>query len=276
MTSRSDLLGIVTASIVTAAAGLTACSSFGSAEQPTSAGAEGGSTSPGSSGSPGVTPPGEGGTASDTYGAAVLADNPIAYYRFEESSGAPKNEIAGSVVTAVVSGAVTRGAEGISPSTHAVRLDDVTGQVNLIGAMPFSGNQPFAVEAWVELDGSQSGTTYVFNNMNPEPNRVGQWMFVKDRLLQTQTWNGAAHVFYADAPLPPSLGWVHVVYLHDGQDDFLYANASTNLNGRPTAGSRAAPSVALSWAGFTGRLDELAIYDKPLTLARIAAHYAAR
>jgi hypothetical protein len=58
--------------------------------------------------------------------------------------------------------------------------------------------------------------------------------------------------------------------------DVLYVNSATGNAARSSPGARQAATAALSWLGFQGRLDEIAIYDKALSPERIAAHYVAR
>jgi hypothetical protein len=221
---------------------------------------------------------------SDRYREAVLADSPIAYFRLEETSGtSAKNEMAGSKVTAILpSTGVVLGVEGISPSRRAVQITNPTVQVNIFGAMTFKDDQPFAVEAWVELAGSQpTSSAVIFSNEDQSASRTGQLLFVNpDNILRAETWSANSLIFYALAPtaLPATPTWVHIVFMHSAKDlkDVLYVNGASGDARRTATGGRIAPSAPFSWTGFKGRLDEIAIYDKELPPMRIAAHYVAR
>ena len=217
--------------------------------------------------------------ATDPYSTAVLADKPLAYFRFEEPTGAsPKNEIPSSAVTMFVSSDVTLHVAGISPSGHAVQLDATTASVSVFEAMKFAGEDSFTVEAWVDL-GSATNTS-IFKNMDNEgaDGRVGQWLLLTAGTLRSETWNLGQLILGADLLSAPTQGWTHIVFLHSGAQkaDLVYANAVPGTNYRQGTASRAAPASPLKWTGFQGRLDELAIYATALSPARIAAHYAAR
>lgn len=228
---------------------------------------------------------GDGSGDGDRYRDAVLADSPIAYFRFEETTGtAAKNEIADSPVTAILPATgVTLGVDGISAARHALRLDAATSQVNVFGGVTRAGEQPFTVEAWAELRLGDSKSQFVFSNMTDQSNdaRIGQWMFVDaDGLLRTETWDGSGLLFYTNIAntLSTSPTWVHLVFMYSETDqrDVVYVNGATGEGQRVKEGQRLAVQGPLKWSGFTGRLDEIAIYDKALTPARIAAHIAAR
>jgi Concanavalin A-like lectin/glucanases superfamily len=225
------------------------------------------------------TPP-----SGEAYRDAVLADGPIAYFRFDEMSGtSAKNEIAGSLVTAVYpASGVTLGAEGINASSRSVRLDLASAPVNVFNATSFVGEQPFTIEAWFLVDAAAT-KVQLFTNMDNEGDgstRTGQWMLLSPSgVITTETWAAGAHIFFTKGPTQvPSGAWHHVVFLHSDalQKDVLYVNGGDGSGGRLGAGARVAATSPLSFKGFTGRVDEVAIYAKVLPPDRIAAHYAAR
>lgn len=273
--------GWLIAVVVSFGASVVACGSFGAAENaPAGVDASEGSTPAGPMGDSAL-PLVEGGVEPrpDAYGIAVLADKPIAYFRFEETSGeSPKNEIPGSAVSALVSGSdVTLHVDGSSQNRHAVGLDAPTASVTVINAMNFTGEDEFTVEAWLQL-GSPADVR-IFSNMDNvgDNARVGQWLFLTNGALRSETWNGSGLILGADLANAPAQSWMHVVFLHSAaQQDVVYANAIPGTNYKQGIGARVAPQSPLSWTGFKGRLDELAIYNTALSPARIAAHYAAR
>jgi hypothetical protein len=223
----------------------------------------------------------------DRYGLEVLADHPLAYFRFEETAGVlPKNEIAGSPVTAILSTGVAVGAQGISAGRLGIRMGSATSQLDVIGTMTFANEDAFSVEAWAELttDADAGGSGRVFLNMdNPNAeSRRGQWLFLNaDGSLRVETWNGSGLVYYAQTPPAPlpKLTWLHIVFLHSSAEklDLLYVNGTKSTDAaRLLPSLRVAPAAPLSWTGFVGRFDELAIYPSALSPARIVAHYAAR
>jgi hypothetical protein len=73
--------------------------------------------------------------------------------------------------------------------------------------------------------------------------------------------------------------FLHVVATYDGTNVALYVNGqpfATSAISTPlvATGAPLTAGVLANWGSFTGVLDEIAIYDKALTPARIAAHYA--
>jgi trimeric autotransporter adhesin len=228
----------------------------------------------------------DGASVSDAYRDAVLADAPIAYFRFEDTSGAgARNEIAGSTVTCVLPAAgVTLGVEGISSSRKAVQTDAAGAQITVSGAMAFAGTQPFSVEMWVQVDAIAAQPLVLnMDGVNGTEVRTGTWLLMESSgALRYETWANGTHVFWGQAPGPlVAKRWAHLVYGYSDAlgHDVLYVDAAPAKGGRVDAtATRIAPSAPLSFGGasFTGRIDEVAIYDKALSAGRIAAHFAAR
>ena len=78
---------------------------------------------------------------------------------------------------------------------------------------------------------------------------------------------------YVDTQLSATM-FTHLVLTHDGSVARLYWNGNAvNASKAATLGETAEPAT---WGnGFIGSLDELAIYDKPLSATRVKAHYQA-
>lgn len=218
--------------------------------------------------------------ACSKYAREVLADNPVAYFRFEDRSGSSAtNEVAGSPIFSVYGAGVTLGAAGISTGSSAAHLDRADSALTLFGPIVTGAKIPFAVEAWVLLDRVPPDGSLAAAMDGPPGARTGTWLLILDGTLRTQTWTTGAHLFYADSAVPlTAQQWTHVVFGYSATEgkDMLYVNSVASQSGMLSQGTRTAPAASLVWGLFVGALDEVAVYATFPSPARIATHYAAR
>ena len=98
----------------------------------------------------GTTTPSDGGDAGDaldSYGITVQADAPVAWFRFEGSSGATSITDVAKKYTGTVQTAAYFGAAGVAG--HGVQLDG-SGGFDLGDVFDFAGRSSFTLEAWVK------------------------------------------------------------------------------------------------------------------------------
>jgi hypothetical protein len=229
---------------------------------------------------------GDGASPGADYRAAVLADRPIGYWRFEELSGrVAKDEL--GLHDGTYLDEPTLGASGVIPETRAVEFPsggiarvDIPGDV-----FRFAGGAPFTIEVWAK--------PRVFKNY--------QWLGGTDAVVGgarsgwALTVNDAGLARYESFVPPATLirGLVqdtqpltigvfqHLVWTFDGTVGRVYVNAA--FRGEETWTSSATNSGNLVMGclrqdgtfahcldGWT--LDELAIYDVQLTRARLQVH----
>jgi hypothetical protein len=227
---------------------------------------------------------GSGGGAS--YRAAVLADNPLAYWRFGEASGTTAADETGHGNTATIGTGVTWSATGalLNDSNTAVHLTGAQGLVVMNTSFDFPGNHPFSLEGWV--------------NSNAAPDNVFRHLYIKDDLMNPagrqeygvylQDQDGLAFERFVNAGsrnvttlAPPANRWTYFVATYDGMLLTLYVNAVAVGTDTDT---RSQPSIqsfeylgckTFNYPGIKGDLDEFAIYGAALTQDQISAHYAA-
>jgi hypothetical protein len=228
-----------------------------------------------------------------SYAAAVLADQPIAYYPLDETSG---NTVRSAVPNAP-DGTFTRGVTlgRTSPVTRnlanrAAAFDVASGESDLAfgNFFSFAGNAPYSVELWtMPTAGANDGKYHhLFSkcDRNATAPLVG-WNLV----TQGMTLGVWAERIVAGAIIQtPAVGltldtFTHVVAVYDGIGLRVYLNGSQSSG--PTPDPRLlGPSTTAAFAGaanggtghgFIGLIDEIAIYDRPLTPEQVAAHYAA-
>jgi len=220
-----------------------------------------------------------------SYRAAVLADKPIAYLRFGESSGATARDETGNGNTAAVRGAVVWGVPGAlaGDKDTAVRLDGNTSVVDLGGAIDFSGTSPFSLELWFNV--ATVDLSYRFLVVKDDRAASGreEWGIVLHKVdglyFERYVAGGGRGAGTAAAPY---LGrWVYAVATYDGSRINLFVEGVA-VDSSPDPRPQPAKSVPLHvGAGFPnggvvdGSIDELAIYDHALSPARIKAHFDA-
>lgn len=209
------------------------------------------------------------------YARAVLADAPILYLRFSESSGVRAADSSGQKKDVVISGGPTRG----RPSLIAGDPDPAVGmgataQLLLDAVYDFPLAAAFTYELWVRP------TAYgdLISNQVNRPELYGTGLSFDPQLpfVRFERWGGTILRFAHAEDAVPALGAVHhVVAVNTPTRPVLFVNG-VRWEGKLSSSSAPLPSPsALAVAsGVKGDIDELAIYDKALPDARILAHYA--
>jgi hypothetical protein len=208
------------------------------------------------------------------YAAAVQAALPVAYWRFNESSGTTAVDSSGQGRTATYVGGVTLAASGaLGDATTAVTLNGAGAH---IAAPNLDLTSSFTLEAWVYYTGPGAIGDTTYGTL---------FGYAGDRRILLYN-NGAllsevgGESWFASA-LVPTNTWAHVVYRYEAganQQAFF-------INGAP-AGTDT-PTTPPTWNAafrlgdydgtnflFKGHLDEAAVYGTALSAAQIAAHYA--
>src|SRR5262245_30855057 len=237
------------------------------------------------------------------YPQAVLADQPVLYYRLEEQAGSKAFDSSGNGFHGVYANVVPEpGPLSVLGSSARFHVWTTKGNIAVPALInPASGNSSFTeltVEAWVKVNGW---------NDSAEPNDFGlSGIFCGDM------WPSGSFQLVARNPSSFAFGvrdsssvgssddyrvsdysvfitnmWLHIATVYDaGAKTFgFYTNgvraAVVNLNDAPPA--FVTTSHIGAWMGFDGNLyrfldgqiDEVAIYATALAPARIAAHYQA-
>lgn len=232
-----------------------------------------------------VTTPDAGGATG--YAAIVLADAPLAYWRLDEAAGTTLHEVVkgrhGTLVgkaTLATLGAVSDGNPSITFGATAARID-----VGDHFDFDFDNGKPFTFEAWVKGKASNDVVAFLVKATpgNGNPGSAAGWLFGMYENVPTISIDGA----YLDGPTAlPVSRFSHVVATSTGTTLSLFVDGANVVTAAlPSTGS-ATPGQPLSLGGWSrngttaaalqGALDEVAIYDKVLSPARIAAHAAAK
>ena len=245
------------------------------------------------------------------YGAIVAADNPVAYWRLDEPTGATNATDAvgtfdGAYQTnlgAVIWGIATGIPNDLDP---AVDLQDIQstnagqgGQVDIPYALELNPYGPWSVEAWVRPDAVDGAIRVPFSSLsdtNYESNETGWnvYQFADPGSWVLNIFNGGSASGYTGmdghSPLVPG-AWYYLVITDDGNAIQLYVNgvagsANTTVaasgflpngfNGDTNVGGSEEVLGQGSDAAYNGAnagMDDVAFYNYALSPAQIQTHY---
>jgi hypothetical protein len=227
------------------------------------------------------------------YRSVVLADNPVVYYEFDETSGttATNSGSSSAVNDGTIVSTVTVGQPSFAQGGTA--YDFGGGRVT---AAAFSTMTEWTVEAWINWDQAKTSQSHIFGNdqggwnddvlfgIGAETGGVG---VPASNVGCTQQGSPGETRDFVTQPLG-SNEWHHVVVTGsttDGElklyvDGVLVDTDSSLVNGVTMNGHQFAVGAAryVADAGtrpFDGLIDEFALYDSALDATTINAHYEA-
>ena len=219
-----------------------------------------------------------------SYATTVLADNPVLYWRLEETSGnAADSSVNSHTGTVFGANLDTAGPTDLLGSAAAFDgIDDyIIGEGANAGVLNIDGNKPKSIECWVKILTWPADTTHVmfvgsFNTGRAFAFITGSgannWIF--------NLWGGTGW----DIPftVADSVGrWVHLVATHDGTHARVYADGveagwgERTLDTHPTDQDFQIARRPSPLRYVHGVMDEVAVYDTALSPARVEAHYDA-
>jgi large repetitive protein len=226
----------------------------------------------------GATPRLDAGPDGSAYETAVLADGPVAYYRFDEASGAKVADKSGHGNDANLAGGFVRAKPAVIAGSDGVSVHLGDGAQMLIASkFDFDLTTDCTFEIWFRPDVDDAGGA-LFGNLTGTPGAltgVTLYLGTKVPYAAYERWNGLL-VRYAHSEVPVSAGpggIYHLVAVNRGGHSTLFLDGSRidgNIVGATDAGY-ASRAIALGY--WAGDYDELAIYDKALDDERIAEHY---
>jgi hypothetical protein len=220
------------------------------------------------------------------YAAVVLADEPLAYWRFGETTGAiARSEVNSPERDAEIGGSPTRGRPGAiegDPNTAFEFVGQSTQYVTAKDQFDFRGREPFSLETWLLVTRIDGAYRHVFVKDYANNTDIRQ-----EYGVYVQQNNGLAFErIVAGVKIQIQTGitvgsWSHVVATYDGSRIRLYLNgtlAAVDDDDRAQA-TKTEPFYmgrkGQSDGPLYGAMDEVAVYGKALGPDRVAAHYAA-
>lgn len=224
------------------------------------------------------------------YAEAVLADGPLAYFRFDEPATPRPSTLRSEVGAATLSvvGAAQLGVPGLVGAS--VAFDGSAGPC-LESSDPLfetKGLQAYTLEAWMRAPATDDQYRHLFIKDGTDGTgrqEYGVYLRRQDAancvdcvVFERIVSNGNAK--FAATFTPDQ--WHHVVAVFDGARRMLYvdgAERATASDGRSAAAQPGPFRVGCKSATegpFRGGVDEVAFYARALGAERVAAHYAAR
>ncbi len=219
--------------------------------------------------------------ATDPYSTAVLADDPIGYWRLDETTGTIAHDELGAH-PGTYDPACKLGVPGAVSSDTAVQFDGSACAIEIGDAFEFDGVPSFSIELWAAPDIVDNQVRRLVGRRDGEGSPGYQLaFFAPDLWFEQFVDSGDVDYLQTD---PPALGvFEHVVVAVDGTQQALYINgvvaAQTNFMPSMPSASGTVLFGDISpgeFFKFSGVLDEVAFYAHPLDATRVAAHYAAR
>ena len=217
------------------------------------------------------------------YSAIVLADNPVTYYQFSESSGTTVHDTGSGANDATfvpgTSGAL--GATGIINNSGSFDGSDTYAYANA----QTTDSAPLSVEIWMKTSASNGGLWVWSTTQNPNI-RVGYspeiWM--ENGVLTVYTFNGGQNQLGGNGTVNDG-NWHHVVYTQSLANGVkLYVDGVLNASTSESPIVQTFPGYWLVGCTMTGNnpfyfwngnLEQFAVYNYELTAAQILNHYNA-
>lgn len=227
-----------------------------------------------------------------TYQQAVLANSPVIYYRFSETSGTSAANLGSATGAGTYTGGFTLGTPGAvacESTSSAVTLNGSTGHVVRPNGTTASTNT-FTEEAWFRTTTGGGKIAGWGNSRNSASTTYDRQLYLSNTgTLYFGVNPSTKSVISSPGTYLDGL-WHHVAATLGTNGMRLYvdgvevaANAAVTTAGTAYAGYwRTGYDTVTGWTGaptnpwFTGDLDEVAFYASTLTAAQIATHYAER
>jgi hypothetical protein len=228
------------------------------------------------------------------YAGTIFSNGPVAYYRLDETTGTTAFDYAGGYNGTYFN--TTLGVPGFSsldPDT-AVMFSGLNSYVgNIDGTkINFTGHTNFSLEAWVNASVAQNDQATIIakgigNNGTTETEQFG--LDVLSGNYRFFTYSSKSGIYQVTATVGPNGTWQHIVGVYDDlgtTNMYLYVNGALQGSRGTLAGglnnTQSPVSIGSKRTGndpnydgtFVGTIDEVAIYNKALTINQISNDFA--
>jgi hypothetical protein len=200
----------------------------------------------------------------------VAADQPVGYWRLGDASGTVASAVAGPAGRYL--GGFGLGSPGVVTGNTAVRLLGVNGYISVPDAPALDTADAFTLEAWVKR--TTIGTSQGLFAKGAKSYQV--YFDASNQLVLRDT--GIGEIARTTVGLTDTASFHHIALTKSAATVKLYFDGVDRTG---TVANRALLNTADALligngAGYlNGTIDEVAVYNRALTAARIAAHIAA-
>lgn len=212
------------------------------------------------------------------YTDAVAADAPVAWWRFEETSGTSAPSSAGSFVGTYAG--VALGQASVHPNLGLAGGFD--GSASTVDVPALGGFASLTLEAWVRPAALPDSWSALYNTDGFGPSASHWQFYAPDEGAASLEWALGFGDLGNNVVFTPD-NWYHIVTTYDavGGAGLLYVNGALvqTLFNLPGLSPILSDGQLGSWNGtsrfLNGLLDEVAVYGVVLSADRVQAHYAA-
>ena len=212
-----------------------------------------------------------------SYASEVDADNPVAWYRCQESSGLIQDSSGNGNHATSVTGTPTYSVAGpieSEPSDTAIYWSDDPTYFLVDDDVTLDVGDVFTLEAWIKrhVTGSPLSETILNKALN------AFFFGIIDNRLELHK-SDVSEIVESTVTITDTTTWHHCVVTKNGSSVFLYLDG-VDVTGTVTDATIAsnASQMGVGAAGpsvIDADMDELAIYATALSQARVQAHYNA-
>jgi hypothetical protein len=215
-----------------------------------------------------------------TYPGVELGDHPVGYWRLGETTGTTAFDASPNVGDGTYFNGVALGVPGalLHDGDTAALFDGVNDYVDIPNSSPLDiTRSALTVELWAKAAPQRVYSTLLSKT---DLNGTMGYSIYAGATGRLRFWIGGPFRFTSDFPFTWDNQWHQIVGVYDGLQLRLYVDGVAKVGTAATGpiGDSATRPLRLgqfSGGGFpyTGALDEVAVYDYPLTSAQIRAHY---
>ncbi len=222
---------------------------------------------------------------SELYQKEVMADSPVLYLRFNETSGTTCADCGPNGLTGTAqAGAVRNVASAFSSLGVGITISSSYVSVADNALLDITG--AFTFECWLK-PGGFTGDPFLFSKGQDDGSHAGYSMWISSSSSKLRFAQGNIGSFSVQSTGTISTGvWTHVAVTRDGSGVITYyINGSASGTGTDTTAVQATSQAftvggiltagAISGEFVSLSVDEVAVFGAALSSGRIAAHYAA-
>ena len=221
--------------------------------------------------------------ANQSYQEVVLDDQPVAYWRLDETTSITAVDSSGNGFNGTYRNGVTQGVSGISGTAGEFDGNNDAVDVGIIapGSELDISNKSFTVEAWVKPDELKEQSYLGIHPSNNRNDGNGDSLYFRVSSKGSVRFGD----FPKDLETPGNIiepdTWYHIVasYDQDSNTNTIFVDGREVISNNQGAFESKNPRVLIgAWRNigdqaFNGVIDEVAVYDEALSRESITSHF---